>query len=408
MNLQRIHISCSVIVTIFCWLVACTKDAVQQEDVTKVPIANIVKKNDSTFISLEKLSIVYTQSNPCFPNQEIVTMAVSAPELNAKSTCKWYFGDGQMATGTNVSHAYNASGKYVVKFTMTDSLNKVIYATTFPIEAWGQQIRIVPSVSIKYDFYENLRYVTLNATASINKGSIVKYVWDFGDNTTEISAVSITRHLFPVNTKDIDYPVKLTLFSDAGCSVDTTVYVWVPATYPITGAFKADVFNACTNETFLFTAEATNVPTGAEYRWDFSDGLGIKKGNPVTYKFKYMNDYDVRMSVYLNDRLIYIVNKTINVKGENPAPHASFYETLVSESPNKVVWSFNSQSTIPHGGIDGYHWDFGNGTTNSEYYSFIENEYTRAKTDKNYTVRLIVTGNGCADTAYKTVVVGKQ
>ena len=109
-----------------------------------------------------------------------------------------------------------------------------------------------------------------------------------------------------------------------------------------------------------------------------------------------------------NSRLIYKTHKLVNAKGENPKPKASFYTTLVGNTASTTTFSFNSQSTIAHGGINAFLWDFGNGTTDNNYSSFIENTYTKGTAANNYTVRLIVQGNGCADTTYRSVSVGAK
>jgi PKD repeat protein len=238
----------------------------------------------------------------------------------------------------------------------------------------------------------------------------VQYRWNWNDGTKiDTVANGLIRHEFPSATTDKIYPVKLTIQTDAGCTADTTVNVTVLANYPITGDFNAVAYNACTSEYFLFTPTATNVPTGAYYVWNFSDGRGDTTAPyPIKYVYKYMNDYDVIMTIVLNNRVIYKTHKMVGAKGENPKPKASFYTTLVNNTSTSTKYSFNSQSTIAHGGISAFLWDFGNGATDNNYSSFIENTYTKTTTATNYTVRLIVQGNGCADTTYRTVSVGAK
>jgi hypothetical protein len=42
-----------------------------------------------------------------------------------------------------------------------------------------------------------------------------------------------------------------------------------------------------------------------------------------------------------------------------------------------------------------------NGVTDNDYNAYVENTYLKTNAQANYTARLIVTGNGCADTAYQ-------
>ncbi|MFY8003417.1 MAG: PKD domain-containing protein [Chitinophagaceae bacterium] len=384
---------------------ACSKDEPVAEKPKEPAIAKVEKRGDTTFVSLPNIAIEVTQTSPCFPSTEVVTFKAKLSNFPSGVTTKWQLGDGNQKTGTEVTHSYQLKGYLVARLEVFSAENQVLASANFPIQVWGQQIKPEPSFSHKFDFPDNLNYVTFNSSSSLNRGSIVKYRWDWGDGKVEETALGLMRHEFPTSPTDKDYTVKLTITTDAGCTATTEGKVVIPATYPITGAFSAEAKDACTNETIVFTAQATNVPTGAVYKWNFSDGRGEFTGNPITYQYKYMNDYDVIMSIYLNDRLIYRTHKTVNAKGENPKPQARFYKTWRYDNANEVKWSFNSQSTILHGGIDGYFWDFGDGKTNTEFASYVENIYQRKAATQNYQVRLIVTGNGCADTAYQTVEI---
>ena len=267
--------------------------------------------------------------------------------------------------------------------------------------------------SYKNDFSNDPNYVTFNSASSVNHGSIVNYYWNWGDGTTSSTAVALTRHAFPNATQDVIYPVKLTITTDAGCTADTTINDTILATYPITGDFNAVSYNSCSAEYFIFTPTATNVPTGSVYSWHWSNGTGDTTGNPMQYSFYYMNDYDVIMSILLNGRTIYVVHKTVHAKGPSPTPKAAFNYTWVDEYPTNVLVSFKNTSISPAGGggIDGYYWNFGNGQTDNNYDAITYTTYQRGTSgtgNQSYQVSLIVTANGCADTAYQTVSIPAQ
>ena len=372
---------------------------------TTIKQGTIVTQNDTTLVTVGSLQINVTKSLPCYPSTEIFTFKATCTDAPIGATYHWYFGDGHTDTGSIAKHGYDNAAPFVVLLELQNSIKKVIKSTTFPIKAWGQQLKPQAIFSSKQDFATNPNYLTFNSASSVNHGSIINNHWDWADGTTSDVAVALTRHQFPFNPSDKNYPVKLTITTDAGCTADTTVNVWVPAAYPITGDFNALALNACTNESFIFTAAATNVPTGSVYHWHFSDGKSELTGNPLNYSFQYMNDYDVIMYITLNGRTIYTTHKLVNAKGQNPKPQASFYYTWKNETTSQVLISFNSQSTIQHGGIDGYYWNFGNNITDTDFNSYTETTYQKTTLPNNYTVRLIVTGNGCADTAYNTVSI---
>jgi PKD repeat protein len=410
--MRKIVTYCIVILLLAVMVASCKKTDVTPDVTTNgVGIIGTIKtSNDTTYVTVGSVEIRYTKTAPCYPSTEIFTFTASTTNLPSTVTFNWYFGDGNIATGKTVQHGYDAPSPYVIRLDVKNTSQEVIATATFPVKAWGQQLKPVAIFSSKNDFNDNTNYITFNSASSVNRGAIVQYRWNWNDGSKiDTVANGLIRHQFPSATTDKMYPVKLTIQTDAGCTADTTVNVSVLANYPITGDFNAVAYNACTNEYFLFTPTATNVPTGAYYVWNFSDGRGDTTAPyPIKYAYKYMNDYDVIMTIVLNNRVIYKTHKMVGAKGENPKPKASFYTTLVNNTSTTTKYSFNSQSTIAHGGISAFLWDFGNGATDNNYSSFIENTYTKTTTATNYTVRLIVQGNGCADTTYRTVSVGAK
>lgn len=404
----------SIFILFVCCFAACKKDnptpltdliKIDSAAGTKGAIISVAK--DTTTVSYGNIQIKFSQTSTCYPSKEIVTFTASGVDLPAGGYYNWEFGNGNTANGKTVTYTYPSAGSYVVVLYVMANANTSLAKVVFPIKAFGEQTKPVASFTIKSDYPANLNYITFNSTSSVNQGDFIQYMYDWGDGTKLISSVGLNRHEFPQKMNDTTYAVQLTVTTNTGCKADTIIPVLVPGIYNIKGSFTAQAINACTNEQIVFTAAAENVPTGAEYEWNFSDGLPVKTGNQITYKYKYPNDYDVIMMVKLNGRIIYTTNKLVHSKGENPSPTALFEETLVAENNSSVRWSFNSKSTIPTSTIDSYQWDFGNGKTNNDFYSFIETTYLKESIAKSYKVQLIVTGNGCADTTSKIITVPK-
>jgi PKD domain len=382
--MKKLVTYCSMFLLLAVMVASCKKTDVIPDTATDGDeiIGTIRTSNDTTYVTVGSVAIYYTKTAPCYPSTEVFTLTASTTNLPSNVTFNWYFGDGNIATGKTVQHGYDAPSPYVIRLDVKNASQEII-ATN---------------------------YITFNSASSVNRGAIVQFRWNWNDGSKiDTVANGLIRHEFPSATTDKVYPVKLTIQTDAGCTADTTVNVTVLANYPITGDFNAVAYDACTSEYFLFTPTATNVPSGAYYVWNFSDGRGDTTAPyPIKYVYKFMNDYDVIMTIVLNNRVIYKTHKLVNAKGENPKPKASFYSTLVNNTSTTTKYSFNSQSTIAHGGISAFLWDFGNGATDNNYSSFIENTYTKTTAATNYTVRLIVQGNGCADTTYRLVSVGAK
>jgi len=367
---------------------------------------------DTTIITAGNVVIKYSKTPPCYPDSEVFTFTATATGISSSATYNWSFGDGNLATGTTVQHGYDATAPYVVRLDIRDSVGDLLHTVSLAVQAWGQPIKPVADFYTQFDFSTNLNYVTFNSESSLNKGSIVNYLWNWADGTTTSSALGLVRHQFPFTATDVTYPVKLTITTDAGCTSDTVVNVTIPATYPITGDLNTVAYNSCSrtdSEYIVFTPTAINVPSGAVYVWNFSDGTGTYTGSSYTYTYKYMNDYDVIMMIYLNGRLIYTTHKMVHANGPNARPVAIIKDnTLVSSSATTIVESYNSGSTVAHGGISGYAWDFGNGLTDNAYDPFVVTSYTRGILALSYTVRLIVSANNCYDTAYSSVTIPAQ
>jgi hypothetical protein len=398
---------------VYAWiaiLFSCKKEAANSfaSSLKLTQEGTITVAKDTTTVSFGDISVRINNTSTCFPSTEIFSFTVIGPTLPAGAFYQWSFGDGNTAKGINTTYSYQAAGSFLVSLFLMQDENTQLSKLNFPIKVNGKQTKIVPSFTTKSDFPANLNFITFNSTSSVNQGDFASYRWDWGDSTSSLLSVPLTRHEFPTQINDKVYPVKLTVTTNTGCKADTTIQVTVPGRFNnIRGNFIVNAFDQCKNEYFMFTAAAENVPGGSVYEWDFSDGKGIQTGNPIRYQYKFPNDYDVIMIVKLNGREIYRTNKLVNAKGENPKPTASFEQTLVWQKPTEVRWSFNSRSTIPTSTIDSYQWNFGNGVTNNTFLSYIENTYAREATDKTYRVQLIVTGNGCADTAFKQITIPK-
>ena len=394
---------------------SCKKEdaAIPLDQIVKIDSASITKgatiavSKDTTTVTYGNIIITFSQTSTCFPSKEIFTFTTNGTTLPNGGYYEWEFGDGNRAKGKTVSYAYQAAGSFVVALYVMADANTVLAKVIFPTKALGQITKPEANFSVKSDYPSNLNYITFNSSSSVNQGDFVQYLYEWGDGNKLISSFGLVRYEFPKKINDTTYPVKLTVTTNSGCKADTTIKVLIPGIYNMKGSFKTEAFNACINETIQFTSQVENVPTGSVYEWNFSDGLIAKAGNPVTYKFKYPNDYDVLLSIKLNGRILYTTNKMVNSKGETPKPTAAFEETLVFQNATTQRWSFNSRSTIPTSTIDSYQWDFGNGLKSNDFYSFIETTYNKAATSTQYKVQLIVTGNGCADTTSKMITVPK-
>jgi PKD repeat protein len=123
----------------------------------------------------------------------------------------WDFGDGNTATGVEVDHAYEDDGVYTVTLTVIDNDDATGSATTTknvlnrpPIVSFTESAHTVSSS-------ENIHFD--GSESHDPDGTIVNYLWDFGDGNTAIGVTS--DHAY---SEDGNYTVTLTVTDDDGAS----------------------------------------------------------------------------------------------------------------------------------------------------------------------------------------------
>jgi PKD repeat protein len=361
---------------------------------------------DTTTVTIGNVVIKYSRTSQCYPSNEIFAFSVTVPGVPSDATYYWDFGDGHTLTGANVKNIYDAAGTYTVTIQVKNSSQQVLNTATVSISAWGQQV--TPHAAFYSQIYD-VNYVnnmTFTSQSTVQHGTLVNYLWDWGDGTTTSTSNYTTTHNYAGVATDTVYPVKLIVTANSGCRDTAIVPVTVSAVYSITGDFDSASYNVCTNEYFVFTPNAKGVPPGAVYQWDFADASGLATGNPITHSFTYQNDYDVKMYIYIKGKLIYQTHKAIHANGQNIKPVALMLKNVVDSTVNNVTWSFYSQSNIPHGYYTGYYWDLGDGRIDNDFNTNVIETYPRGSVNTTYTIQLVVTGNsGCKDTAVAHITI---
>jgi len=99
------------------------------------------------------------------------------------SSYLWDFGDDTQARGESVEHAFTEEGTYQIKLTVVDNL-EAEQSTTHEIIIASPNIPPIANAGGPYKDLVNTP-ITFNGSLSYDPdGYIIKYTWDFGDNST--------------------------------------------------------------------------------------------------------------------------------------------------------------------------------------------------------------------------------
>jgi gliding motility-associated-like protein len=173
----------------------------------------------------------------------------------------WTFGDGTTGTQTNPAHFWATENDTfsVTLAVMTnngcvDTITKPAYTYPIPVFNYG------PTLTSGCDAFTT----SFNENSSVSGGTIVNWLWDFGDG-------NLTYTQSPVHTYDApgNFYVSLTVTSSYGCPMSDTL------NYPIIVYPHPDAeFFATPSETSIYQPQIqfTDMSAGAMYwDWDLGD-----------------------------------------------------------------------------------------------------------------------------------------
>lgn len=308
-------------------------------------------------------------------------LAVNFQDLSTGAVAwQWDFGDGSPAgTVQNPVHTYTSYGSFDVTLIATNSFGckdtivkpGFIVIRRAVISVAGLPVRgCVP--------------YTINPVPTVTAvDAVTSWQWDFGDGSP-FSTVQNPSHTY---TNQGTYTVRLVITTSTGCN-DTLL---LPNAVQVGTKPHADFTGApnpvCARQPVNFT-DLTPPPVD-EWHWDFGDGATSPLQHP-THVYNDTGYFDVTLVAVNNGCADTIVkNHFLYVK----PPIARF--TPTPDCNNRFFFSFTDQSVAPLT----WEWDFGDGspvnTTQNPTHTYAALGV--------YTVRLIVTNNGCADTTTRIV-----
>ncbi|MEJ7587886.1 MAG: PKD domain-containing protein [Ferruginibacter sp.] len=259
---------------------------------------------------------------------------------------QWDFGDNTTSALPNPAHTYNGYGNYTVQLVVTspngctDTLRKIHYIKIIQPQAIFRNLPDSGCVPFTKNFSASV--ITLDPVTS--------YFWDFGDGSTANTATPSHIYTLPGT-----YAVKVMITTAANCA-DTLLLTRAIITNsrPV-AVFSASPRNACARNAIKFTDESTGNPS--KWLWDFGDGTTSAVQNPSHIYFD-TGYFNIQLIVW-NSGCPDTVKYTNYVHIDPPV--ARFKETFSCARPMERLFT---NSSI---GADEWYWDFGDGTSSSEY-----------------------------------------
>ncbi len=200
--------------------------------------------------------------------------------VNASYIYSWDMGDGKKYTTQNVSHQYVDSGTYIIKISVTDEMGCTAIET-FNVYFPGQRLKV------------NVNYTTVGTkcppllvhfrdSSTSGNVSIVKWLWDFGDNSSSVLKNPSHQYVNPGK-----YSIRLTITDSLGCT-SSRLFLYLILVPGPDGKFIFSPKTGCLPLDVLFKDSVNNQTKKKE--WDFGDGE-VLQGNQFVHRYKKAGRY---------------------------------------------------------------------------------------------------------------------
>ena len=379
----------------------------------------VVSSNELTLTINPVPSAAFTSSSTDCLGDSTVFKDASTSTLSITSWL-WNFGDGQTSTQQNPSHLYTASGTYSVTLTATNSGG---CSSTSAIQTITINAAAIASFTYSSPACTGQPVVFTDASTSTS-GSIAKWIWNYGDNSTDTLLTNAT-HTHTYTTAGA-YTATLKVITSAGCASNLVSQSIVVNPLPVADFSMPDV---CLSDAYAqFTDESTiadNTQSSFTYLWNFGD-TNATTSNPNTstdenpkHKYSTVGNYTVTLTVTSKYGCVSATKSQLfTVNGA--VPEASFTVLNAGSLCSSDNVEFDNSSTVDFGSITKiiFYYDYINAPADSNVFyknlsqipadgKFYHNYGTfNTPVTKNYQVKMVVySGETCFSTSDYTITV---
>lgn len=323
----------------------------------------------------------------------VVTFVNNSYPINGYSTV-WNFGDGGSSTQASPTHVFAQHGVFNVHLHILSPTGCTgdFYDTITVLQK--------PDAAFAYNYDScSLTAVTITDLSEPNLAgdSLTTWIWDFGDGGGGTFTQSFGDTVYNYVPRN-DYLVSLVVEDANGCR-DTFVqnlHYYPAPVFPV--ASHSDT--TCVPASISFFNNIDNNYPGYSFVWDFGNGQTSTVFD-TNYIYPDRGVYYPSLTVTSAAGCIETFTDTIRVNGN---PIASFSAVYDPCAVNGAMSFMNTSTPSPDGYLTDWLWDFGNGTTATNYKN--DHFYTANGT---YTVNMQVTDiNGCTDDTTRSIVFDPQ
>lgn len=271
---------------------------------------------------------------------------------------EWQFGDGNEASGRDVTHAYATYGEMIVGLRVTDAQGEV-GTQTRSLSIASQ--RPVARFAVTTEQPSQFQDVVFDASESFDPdGEIVSYLWDFdNDGTIDLeSSEPISNNRYDSAG---DVIVRLFVRDDQSESSTDEQSVYINAA-PI-AQFKISDFEPTELDSVLLTDLSSDTDgLIAAWLWDFGDGNTSCQTSP-SHIYQTSGTLVISLTVTDDMGAISTTEATIHVANLPPIAELSVPQNILPTGSQFTFDASASTDPSPQGNIQLYEWSIDGGST---------------------------------------------
>jgi gliding motility-associated-like protein len=300
----------------------------------------------------------------------------------------WTFDDGTGSGQISPTKIFVTPGIYNIKVInqyagCKDSITKPVTVSSKPTV----DFKADDSTSCKVPF-------TVNFTDLTSGG--LTWKWDFGDNSPPFTVPNPSHEYKNFG----EYTVSLIVTTGSGC-IDTFIkkdFIKIRETVVTINGTPA---GGCIPYIYKPTANIKTLDPVTGYAWDMGEPGATYTGPTPTHTYTKAGNYDIKLTVTTESGCIEPVTVPNGVRTGIPPVVNFTYSPLNSCASTPITFNSSTTTTTPGpGAVVEWLWKFDDGTTSKD-----QNPTHTFKDTGALIVTLIVSNNGCQDSAKQTLQV---